>query len=141
MKIAIYPGSFNPFHEGHVSIVQKSLNMFDLVYIVVTQNPDKELLNNFELNHKNIQELFKENSKVIVLINKTKLTGTLANELGANFLIRSARTKIDFDYELNLANANNFVNNTLETVILFPTYDYKDISSTLIRHKKLMKTN
>jgi pantetheine-phosphate adenylyltransferase len=141
MKIAIYPGSFNPFHKGHESIVEKALDIFDLVYIVVTKNPDKEPENNFAKNSKHIQSIFEGDEKVIVLINEVKFTGDLAKELKANFLIRSARTKIDFDYELNLANANNFINKSLETIILFPSYDHKDVSSTLIRHKKLMKTN
>ncbi len=141
MKIAIYPGSFNPFHEGHISIVKKALKLFDLVYIVVTINPDKKMKNDFELNKQNIQNVFKDKPQVIVLINKTKLTATLAHELGASFLIRSSRSKIDFDYELNLANANNFVNNNLETILFFPEYHYKDISSALIRHKKSLKIN
>ncbi len=141
MKIAIYPGSFNPLHEGHISIIKKALKLFDLIYIVVTLNPDKAIENDFEANKKNIQNIFKDNNQVVILINKTKLTATLASELGAGFLIRSSRTKIDFDYELNLANTNNFVNNNLETILFFPEYHYKNISSTLIRHKKLLKIN
>lgn len=139
MSIAIYPGSFNPFHDGHKSIIKKATKLFDLIYVIVTINPDKSIENNFELNKKNIEKYFSNNNKVVVLINRTKLTGVLAQELGANFLIRSSRSQLDFDYELNLANANNFINKNLETIIFFPKYDHKNVSSTVIRHKKIMK--
>lgn len=139
MKIAIYPGSFNPFHKGHISIIEKALKLFDFIYVVVTINPDKDNSNNFELNKKNIEFHFANNDKVIVLSNESKLTANLALELGASFLIRSSRSNIDFEYELNLANANNFINNNLETIIIFPSYDYKNVSSTILRHKKFMK--
>ncbi|MGL6125293.1 MAG: pantetheine-phosphate adenylyltransferase [Metamycoplasmataceae bacterium] len=139
MKIAIYPGSFNPFHKGHLSIVNKALKIFDFVYIIVTLNPDKKNPNNLEYNKEIIEEYFKNNERVIVLINKSKLTGTLALELGAQFLIRSSRYNLDFEYELNLANSNNFINNNLETIIFFPDYDHKHVSSTVIRHKKAIE--
>jgi pantetheine-phosphate adenylyltransferase len=140
MKIAIYPGSFNPFHEGHKSIVEKALKLFDLIYVVITKNPDKIAVNNFELNKEIIQKYF-DSKKVIVIINDNQLTGVLANELGSFFLIRSSRSNLDFEYELNLANANNFINNNLETIFLFPKYDHRDVSSTIIRHKKAMEPN
>lgn len=141
MKIAIYPGSFNPFHDGHISIIKKSLKLFDLVYVIVTKNPDKLVDNNFLVNKKKIECIYKNNNKVIVLINKSKLTSDLAKELNAKFIVRSSRSNIDFEYELNLANANNFVNNDLETIILFPNYEHKNISSTIIRHKKIMESD
>ena len=78
---------------------------------------------------------------MIVLINENELTSMLAKKIGAKFIIRSSRSKIDFEYELNLANANNFLNKELETIMLFPNYEYKDVSSTIIRHKKIMETD
>ena len=141
MKIAIYPGSFNSFHEGHKSIIEKALTIFELIYVVVTKNPDKTTVNNFKANKEIIENHFKNNNKVIVLINDSQLTGILANELGATFLIRSSRSNQDFEYELNLANANHFINNNLETIFFFSEYDHRNISSTVIRHKKAMKPN
>ncbi|MGL5732976.1 MAG: pantetheine-phosphate adenylyltransferase [Metamycoplasmataceae bacterium] len=139
MKIAIYPGSFNPFHQGHLSIINKALKLFDLIYVVVTINPDKEIDNNLEINAQAIKDHFINNDKIIVLTNNNKLTATLASELGAEFIIRSSRYNLDFEYELELANANNSLNNKLETIMFFPEYNHKDISSTILRHKKKMK--
>ncbi|MGL4251957.1 MAG: pantetheine-phosphate adenylyltransferase [Metamycoplasmataceae bacterium] len=139
MKIAIYPGSFNPFHKGHFSIINKALKIFDLIYVVVTLNPDKEIANDLLLNARTIKKHFRNNNKIIVLTNDNKLTATLASELGAEFIIRSSRDNLDFKYELELANANNSINNKLETIIFFPEYNHKDISSTILRHKKKMK--
>ncbi|MGL5617847.1 MAG: pantetheine-phosphate adenylyltransferase [Metamycoplasmataceae bacterium] len=139
MKIAIYPGSFNPFHEGHISIINKALKLFDIIYVVVTVNPDKEIINNLELNSQTIKNHFQNNDKVIVLTNDRQLTATLALELGVKFIIRSSRYNLDFEYELELANVNNAINNNLETIMFFPEYNHKDISSTILRHKKKMK--
>ncbi|MGL5591061.1 MAG: pantetheine-phosphate adenylyltransferase [Metamycoplasmataceae bacterium] len=139
MRIAIYPGSFNPFHKGHFSIIKKALKIFDLIYVVVTLNPDKEIANDLLLNARTIKKHFRNNNKIIVLTNDNKLTATLASELGAEFIIRSSRDNLDFKYELELANANNSINNNLETIIFFPEYNHKDISSTILRHKKKMK--
>lgn len=141
MKIAIYPGSFNPLHKGHISIINKATKLFDLIYIIVTKNPDKTTNNFIDDNKKIIKKYFETNNKIIVIANKDKLTGLLAKELNANFIIRSSRNNIDFEYELNLANANNFINNDLETIILFPDYNYKNVSSTILRHKKSMEGN
>ncbi|MGL5205031.1 MAG: pantetheine-phosphate adenylyltransferase [Metamycoplasmataceae bacterium] len=138
MKIAIYPGSFNPFHKGHLSIIKKALKLFDLIYVVVTMNPDKNSPNDLEANSQLIKTHFEDNNKIIVLTNNNKLTAILALELGAKFIIRSSRYNLDFEYELNLANANNAINHNLETIMFFPEYDHKDISSTILRHKKIM---
>ncbi|MDK2819305.1 MAG: pantetheine-phosphate adenylyltransferase [Mycoplasmataceae bacterium] len=141
MKIAVYPGSFNPLHKGHISVINKATKLFDLVYIVVTKNPDKTTNNFIDDNKKIIENYFKNNSKIIVIVNKNKLTGLLAKELKANFIVRSSRNNMDFEYEFDLANANNFINNDLETIMLFPDYDFKNVSSTILRHKKSMESN
>ncbi|MGL5205534.1 MAG: pantetheine-phosphate adenylyltransferase [Metamycoplasmataceae bacterium] len=139
MKIAIYPGSFNPFHKGHISIINKALKLFDLIYVIVTLNPDKEINNDLTLNALSIKDHFINNDKVIVRINDDKLTATLASELGAEFIIRSSRDNLDFKYECHLANINNSLNHKLETILFFPEYNHKNISSTILRHKKKMK--
>ncbi|MGL5520061.1 MAG: pantetheine-phosphate adenylyltransferase [Metamycoplasmataceae bacterium] len=134
MKKAIYPGSFNPFHEGHRSIIEKALKLFDVIYIIITFNPDKKEINDFDKNKKIIENIYKNNKKIKVLVNENELTSQLAKKLEANFLIRSFRTELDLNYEVDLAFSNNYLNNDLETILFFPNYKTNKISSTIKRH-------
>ncbi|MGL4343456.1 MAG: pantetheine-phosphate adenylyltransferase [Metamycoplasmataceae bacterium] len=138
-KKAIYPGSFNPFHIGHQKIVEKALKLFDFIYIIVSVNPDKNIENNFEENQKIIQSLYKDNPKILVLINKNELIAEIAKKLKVNFIIRSFRNNFDFDYELDLAFSNNKLNNDLETILLMPDLNFLKKSSTIQRHKKYLE--
>ncbi|MGL5521946.1 MAG: pantetheine-phosphate adenylyltransferase [Metamycoplasmataceae bacterium] len=134
MKKAIYPGSFNPFHEGHISVVEKALKLFDFIYIVITFNPDKKEKNDFNKNKKIVENIYKNNKKIKVLVNENELTSQLAKKLEANFLIRSFRTELDLNYEVDLAFSNNYLNNDLETILFFPSYKTNKVSSTIKRH-------
>ncbi|MGL4183769.1 MAG: pantetheine-phosphate adenylyltransferase [Metamycoplasmataceae bacterium] len=134
MKKAIYPGSFNPFHEGHMSIIEKALKLFDFIYIVVTLNPDKNETNDFYKNKKIIENIYNKNKKIKVLVNENELTSQLAKKLEVNFLIRSFRSEFDLAYEVDLAFSNNYLNNDLETILFFPNYKTNKISSTIERH-------
>ncbi|PAK21491.1 pantetheine-phosphate adenylyltransferase [Mycoplasmopsis agassizii] len=139
-KIAIFPGSFNPFHRGHFLILKKALKLFDFIYVVITQNPDKTNSDYFDQAQKNIKKLITDQNleNVKVLINKNKFTAHLAKELGATFLIRSARNVIDYNYETELAAGNKMLNNDLETIIIFPDFEGITFSSTLERHQKYL---
>lgn len=140
-KIAIYPGSFDPLHKGHIQILKKALKLFDLIYLVVTNNPDKieqsNLENRLNFAKKRLQNL----PNIIVISNPDKLTGELAKELKANFLIRSARNISDFNYEIELAAGNKKINKNLETILIMPNYRSINYSSTLIRHMKKLNKN
>ncbi|MBN3534573.1 pantetheine-phosphate adenylyltransferase [Mycoplasma procyoni] len=138
MNKAIFPGSFDPFHSGHLNILQKAQKLFDYIYIIVTFNPDKDNNKDFEQKVQNVKEMTKELKNIEILVNQKELTGVLAKRLGVNFLIRSARDNIDFNYELELALGNKIVNSELETIIFFPDESTKTISSTLERHKRIL---
>lgn len=134
-KIALFPGSFDPFHKGHESIVQKATELFDKLYVVVTYNPDKDNIERIEKNFEAIKNKYQENDKIVVLKNYFDLTADLAHQLNAKWLVRSARNQTDFNYELKLATANNALNNNLETIIIMPDYENSNISSTQIRQQ------
>ncbi|VEU78243.1 pantetheine-phosphate adenylyltransferase [Mycoplasmopsis columbinasalis] len=136
-KIALFPGSFNPIHEGHYAIIDKALKLFDQVVVLVSFNPDKNNLDNLEERFATVQaKLTHYGDKVVVLQNKNQLTADVARNLGIEFILRSARNDTDYSYELELAAGNKAVNPNLETILIIPDYDSINYSSTLIRHKK-----
>ncbi|UUD37047.1 pantetheine-phosphate adenylyltransferase [Mycoplasmopsis californica] len=136
MKIAIYPGSFDPLHKGHLEIIKKVLKIFDKLIVIVSVNPDKENQTPVDERLKQVCDQLKGFKNVEVIPNKNKLIGHIARDLGVEFIIRSARNKTDFDYELELAAGNNHVNEKLETILIMPDFEYIEYSSTLERHKK-----
>ncbi|QSF13844.1 pantetheine-phosphate adenylyltransferase [Mycoplasma sp. Mirounga ES2805-ORL] len=135
-KTAIYPGSFDPIHEGHIAVIDKALNIFEKIYVIVSINPDKENLANIEKRYQYVKNKLAKYKQIEVLINKNELIGNLAKKLDVNLLIRSARNNTDYSYELELAAGNNAVNPDLETILIIPDYDMIEYSSTLLRHKK-----
>ncbi|WP_029513805.1 pantetheine-phosphate adenylyltransferase [Mycoplasmopsis primatum] len=136
MKKAIYAGSFDPLHEGHIEIIKKALKIFDKLFVIVSINPDKDNLENIEQRYDYVKKQLSSFNNVEVLINKNELIGNIAEELGVNFLVRSARNDTDYKYEIELAAGNHCVNNQLETVLIMPDYSMINYSSTLLRHKK-----
>lgn len=135
-KIAIYPGSFDPIHEGHIAVIKKALKLFDKIIVVVSINPDKDNLANINQRYLEASKLLKNFKNIEVVINKNELMGEVAKKYKANFLVRSARNETDYKYELELAAGNNAVNFELETILIIPDYKMIEYSSTLIRHKR-----
>lgn len=133
MKKAIYPGSFDPLHEGHVSIIKKALKLFDVVYVVVTNNPEKTNQTDIGERLDKVKSLLAGFSGVVVDINENEMTADFAKNRDVSFLIRSARNQTDFNYELELAVANKHLNKTLETIIIVPDSLDVDFHSRLIK--------
>ncbi|MEE3928405.1 pantetheine-phosphate adenylyltransferase [Mycoplasmopsis ciconiae] len=138
-KKAIYPGSFDPMHEGHVQVLKKALKLFDHVYVVVSINPDKDTQTNLEKRFEQVKEKTKDIPNITILRNSNRFMADIAKDLKVNFLIRSARNIKDFNYELELAAGNKTLNPDLETVLIIPDYDYIEFSSTLLRHKEKLE--
>ncbi|UUD35052.1 pantetheine-phosphate adenylyltransferase [Mycoplasmopsis caviae] len=135
-KVAIYPGSFDPLHKGHISVVEKALKLFDNLIVIVSINPDKDNLENLDIRFNNVKNSLKDYKTVIVVKNENNLIAQIAKDYGANFIVRSARNNLDYNYELVLAAANNSLNKDLETILILPDYENIDYSSTLLRHKQ-----
>lgn len=136
MKKAIYPGSFDPFHKGHMSVVEKALKIFDYLLVVVSINPDKENQTPIDQRLKLVKTKLKHFKNVDVTFNSDRFIANIAAENNINFLVRSARNKTDFDYELELAAGNKYLNNRLETILIVPDFELINFSSTLERHKR-----
>jgi pantetheine-phosphate adenylyltransferase len=132
-KVAIFPGSFDPYTLGHHDIVMRSLNLFDEVIIGIGYNSTKktryfaidDMVEKVESVYENIPGV-----KVIVY---NELTSTLAKKHDAQFLVRGLRNTTDFEYENTISQMNRYLNAELETVFLITSPRYAAISSTIIR--------
>lgn len=132
-RIAIFPGSFDPFTKGHEDIVLRGLGLFEEIIIAIGHNTKKSnRYFNIEKMVKSIENHFEsyENIKVIVY---NELTAELAKKYSANFLLRGLRNTTDFEYENSIAQVNRYLNNNLESVFLITSPQYAAVSSTIIR--------
>jgi pantetheine-phosphate adenylyltransferase len=132
-KIAIFPGSFDPFTKGHHDIVLRSLALFDAVIIGIGYNSTKKnRYFDIELMVGKIEEVYVDTPKVSVVV-YNELTSTLAKKYEAQFLIRGLRNTTDFEYENTIGQMNRYLNSSLDTVFLITSPQYASISSTVIR--------
>jgi len=131
-RIAIFPGSFDPFTIGHYDIVERALPLFDKIIIAIGFNSDKEGF--FKLNDKIdwIKTAFKEEDRVEVL-SYEGLTVDFCYKVGAKFILRGLRTSSDFEYERAIAQMNKKLHPDLESVFLLTAPEYTPISSTIVR--------
>ncbi|MCH7412540.1 pantetheine-phosphate adenylyltransferase [Belliella sp. R4-6] len=132
-KIAIFPGSFDPFTNGHHDIVLRGLNIFDKILIGIGYNSSKKnRYFDIDMMVEKIKGVYAENPRVEVIV-YNELTATLAKKHGAEFLIRGLRNTTDFEYENTISHMNRNLNPDLETVFLITSPDFAAISSTIIR--------
>lgn len=135
MKKAMFPGSFDPLHEGHIKIIEKAIKLFDELYVVVTFNNEKPNASDIEKRFLNVKEKLANFKDIKIVMNKDMMTGDFARENNINFIIRSARNVTDFQYELELAAGNHSVNTQLETVLIIPDYSDIKYESRLIKQR------
>lgn len=131
-KIALFPGSFDPFTMGHKAIVDQGLGLFDRIIIGVGANLQKHGLLTIENRLRLISDIYVDNPNVIVG-SYEGLTGDYAREMGAGFLLRGMRNTVDYEYERNLMLVNQKIYPELTTVLLFTPPEYVAISSSMIR--------
>ena len=131
MRIAIFPGSFDPFTIGHASIVRRGLEMFDKIVIGVGYNANKRSFLTPEERVAAIEKVYASESRVKVGAYDT-LTADLARREQARFVLRGIRSVKDFEYERDIAGINHRLSG-VETVLLFTEPHYADISSTIVR--------
>lgn len=133
MKIAMFPGSFNPLHEGHIDIIKRAAKMFDKLFVVVSINIDKErddLNKRFLKVKKQIAQIKLKNVEVAL---NSGFTIDFAKKNKCKYLVRSLRDVKDFKYELVLAQANYKLDNNIETIFFVSNPSLVNISSHAIR--------
>ena len=132
MKIAVFPGSFDPITIGHVSLVKRALPVFDKIVIGIGLNTSKNKLFSLEQRKKWISDVFK-NEKKIEVRTFEGLTINFCKNIGAKYIIRGLRNASDFDYEKTIAQLNHELNPEIETVFFISRPKYSHISSTIVR--------
>ena len=132
MKIAIYPGTFDPITNGHLDILERALKLFDKVIITVAKNPTKQPLFDQEERRSMIRSAVKRYKNVEVDMFDGLLV-EYARKKKATSLVRGLRAISDFEYELQMALMNRKLDSTLETVFLMPNEKYTYLNSSIIR--------
>ena len=132
MRTALYPGSFDPFHNGHLEIVEVASRLFDTVVVAAMRNPQKgEPLFSYEDRAEMIKESVAHLPNVHIE-QFSSLVVDLARKIGADVLIRGLRAAADFEHELQMAQMNHAVSG-IDTVFLPCASSRSFISSSLLR--------
>ncbi len=131
--IAIYPGTFDPITNGHVSIIKRGLRLFDKIIITLAENQGKKPL--FSINERIdlIRQCFGPNNKRVEVDLTSGLIVDYALARNAKAIIRGLRAVSDFDYEFQLALMNRKLQRKVETVFLMTGFRWIYISSTIIK--------
>lgn len=131
-RIALFPGTFDPFTLGHKMVVDQALYLFDRVIIAVGVNNDKRNLLTSVNRTRLIRDIYKNDARIEVRT-YTQLTGEFCRQLGVTIILRGLRNSVDFEYERNIAQVNQTLFPELKTVLLFTPAQYVAISSSVIR--------
>ncbi len=130
--IAVYPGSFDPFHVGHMAIIERAAQIFPRVVVGILDNTTKGALFTPAERMEMMSELFTDDPRVEV----RRFTGLLVNflkEINSTIIIRGMRAVSDFEYEFQMALMNRRLYPPAETVFLTPKEEYTYLSSRLVR--------
>ncbi len=132
MKIAIYPGTFDPITNGHTSLVQRASVLFDRLIVAVAENAGKDPLFSHEERFQLVKESL-ETSKTLQVIKFNGLLADLAKKQKACAIIRGLRAVSDFEYEFQMALMNRKMARDVETVFLMPSLSWVYLSSTIVK--------
>ncbi|MDD4777326.1 MAG: pantetheine-phosphate adenylyltransferase [Fermentimonas sp.] len=131
MRIALFPGTFDPFTIGHESLVRRGLLLMDKIIIAIGVNESKNSYFSLEKRIQMINELYKDEPRVSVQSYNT-LTIEFAEKEGARYILRGIRSVIDFEYEKTIADMNRTISG-IETFVLFTEPALTHVSSTHVR--------
>jgi len=132
MKIAVYPGSFDPITNGHLDIIKRGAKVFDKIIVAVLVNVDKKYV--FEIDER--VELIKRVTRDIENVEVRSFNGLVVNflkECNTNIILKGLRTNLDFEYELQMAFMNNELDSNVETVCMMSSSKNLHISSSGVK--------
>lgn len=131
-KIAIVPGSFDPITYGHIDIIKRSAQLFDVVIVAILVNPDKKYLFTLEEREEMINESIKDFKNVKV----DSFSGLLVNyakKVNSTVIVRGLRAVSDFEYEMQLTFMNKALDDNIETFYMMANKQYSFISSSIVK--------
>ena len=132
MKIAVFPGSFDPITLGHYDIVTRAIPLFDKIVVAVGENANKKYMFPLEKRLDWIKETFKD-KPTIEVDSYSGLTVKYCKDIGANFILRGLRNPADFEFEKAIAQTNRKLMPELDTVFLLTASGLSSISSSIAR--------
>ena len=133
MKVAIYPGSFDPITYGHMDIIERGCGLFDKVVVAIARSDSKNPMFSLEDRINLAESIYEDNDKVEVVGFPRKLTVDLAKDYNACAIIRGLRAVSDFEYEFQLATMNRSLAPDIESIFLTPKESLIYVSSSLIK--------
>jgi pantetheine-phosphate adenylyltransferase len=131
-KIALFPGSFDPFTIGHDSVVQRSLQLFDRIIIAIGVNANKPGFFSPEERKQMIAALYLSQPRISVVIYKG-LTVDVCKDTGAGFILRGLRNSSDFEYEQSIAQMNLMLPQSVETLFFMTLPEHMPVNSSIVR--------
>lgn len=131
-RIALYPGSFDPIHNGHLHIIERAARLFDKVYVAVAKNPQKNPLFSPEERMAMLNEVFAGRHGIEPVLIEG-LTVDNAVRLGAGVIVRGLRLVSDFESELLLDMHNRRLESRVETIYMMPTQEFLYFNSSFVK--------
>jgi pantetheine-phosphate adenylyltransferase len=135
---AIYPGTFDPFTNGHLDVLERALNIFNKVEVVLAENSQKQTLFTVDERLEMIREVVRELPSVSVHVLQDGLLADYARQAGAKAIIRGVRQVKDFEYEFQISLLNRHLYPEVTTVFLMPNVKYTYVASSIIREVAML---
>ena len=132
MTLAVYPGSFDPFTNGHMDILERSLKLFDQIIVGVLVHPSKNCGFSVEKRMEMIQGVIGKYPS-IQIVHFSGLLVNFCRQVGAKAVIRGLRAVSDYEYELQMASTNKQLFPELETIFLMASTQYSYLTSTIVK--------
>ncbi len=132
MRIALFPGTFDPVTFGHIDIIERSLPLFDKLYIGIGMNSNKAPMYSEKTRMAWLDEIFRDEPKIEAVI-YDGLTVECCKRVKANYILRGIRYVNDFEYEKAIADMNRSLDAHIETIFLTCLPKYTSVASTLVR--------
>lgn len=137
-KKAIYPGTFDPFTNGHLDVLERALNIFEHVDVVLAENSQKQTLFSVEERLDMVREVVRDLPNVNIDVLHEGLLADYARQAGANAIVRGVRQVKDFEYEFQMSLLNRHLYPEVTTVFLMPNVKYTYVASTIIREVSML---
>ncbi|MBM3163157.1 MAG: pantetheine-phosphate adenylyltransferase [Chlorobi bacterium] len=135
---AIYPGTFDPFTNGHLDVLERALNIFEEVVVVIAENSQKNTLFSVDEREGMIREVVRDFQGVGVEVLHDGLLADYARQQGARAIVRGVRQVKDFEYEFQMSLLNRHLYPEVTTVFLMPNVKYTYVASSIIREVAML---